>query len=154
MPPPTNTLSPVFRRPLAPGPPETAGHVQGLSPHHALGSRLLGQAGDRLHHPLRRELGPGQGLEGGGEQSIPRQDGGGLSVNFMVGGPPPAQVVVVHAGQIVVDQGVAVQHLDGSRKGFGCGGIAPQHVAYAEHQNRPHPFAAAHQAVAGRLTDL
>ena len=64
-----------------------------------------------------------------GQQDITGQHGRGLAKCLVAGGLAPAQVVVVHAGQVVVDQRIAVQHLHGGGKLVGSGGITVQHIA-------------------------
>jgi len=57
--------------------------------------------------------------EGVGEQGVTGKNGGGLVELFVRGGVPAAKVVVVHRGQVVVDEGVSVHALD--RHGGGQG---------------------------------
>ena len=57
--------------------------------------------------------GTGQNLEGLGQQGVAGQDGGGF-VEFLVHRrSAPAQIVIVHGRQIVMGQGIAMDHLDG-----------------------------------------
>ncbi len=56
-------------------------------------------------------------LKGGGLEGVPRQHRIGVAEDHMVGGLAPAQVVVVHAGQIVMDQRIGVQHLHPAAQG-------------------------------------
>ncbi len=58
----------------------------------------------------------GQDLEGEGKETVAGQDGGGLVEPPVGGGLAPAKVVVVHAGQVVVDQRVGVQGFDRRRR--------------------------------------
>ena len=60
----------------------------------------IGCVGDELKRP---------GLE-----AVTDQDRRGLVVGFVQGGLAPAQVVVVHGGEVVVDQGVGVDQFDGA----------------------------------------
>lgn len=50
-----------------------------------------------------------------GEQSVPCQQRHRFSVLDVAGGLPPPQVIVIHAGQIIVNQRIGVNHLQ-------CGG--------------------------------
>ena len=89
-------------------------HVEGLTADHALVSGGQGQLCDQggaQGRGQRRKDGERLGLEG-----VAHQDGGVLSVDAVDGGAAPALVVVVHGRQVVVDQRVAVDQLDG-----GCG---------------------------------
>ncbi len=52
------------------------------------------------------QIPPGsQHLKGRGEQAVPGQNSRGLAIHHVVGGAAPAQVVVVHGGQVVVNEG-------------------------------------------------
>ena len=105
-------------------------------------------------HLLGSELSLGQGLEGGSQQAVTGQDRGGLSVDHVVGGTAPAQLVVVHGGQIVVNERIGVDHLHRAGKGQGGLRIAPAHAAALQHQHRPDTFAARHQRVLHRLPQI
>lgn len=54
----------------------------------------------------------GDGLEGEGLEGVAGEDGGGFAEDDMAGGLAAAQVVVVEGGQVVVDEGVGVDHLE------------------------------------------
>ncbi len=69
-------------------------------------------------------VGLGQHLEGAGLQGVAGQDGGRLVEGAMAGRLAAAQVVVVHRRQVVVHQGIGVQHLD--RRGHPCGAGRPR----------------------------
>src|SRR5690606_6145584 len=55
----------------------------------------------------------GEDLEGDRQQGVSRQDGDALPILDVAGGPSPAEIVVVHAGEVVVHQRVGVDALDG-----------------------------------------
>ena len=78
-------------------------HAGGVGQFHDRGCRQLGIA-----HARNDEL------EGKGVEGVAGQDGEGLAVDFVVGGPAAAEVVVVHGGKVIVDEGEAVDHLDGA----------------------------------------
>ena len=111
-------------------------------------------AATQLHHlqqdpfpafkPVRRR---GHDLKGLGEQAVPGQDGGGLVKLLVAGGPAPAQIVVVHGRQIVVDQGIGVDHLQGAGHGQGFARVAPHRVRRGQAQDGAQPFAPHEQAV-------
>ena len=82
----------------------------------------------------------GQHFEGAGLQRVAGEDGDGFAEGHVAGGLAAAQVVVVERGQIVVDERVGVQHLDGcaealnaagKRAGDGDGGLHGEHRAQA-----------------------
>ncbi len=62
---------------------------------------------------LGRALEAGQHLEGAGLQRVAGQDGDGLAKGHVAGGLAAAQVVVVEGRQVVVDERVGVEHLEG-----------------------------------------
>ena len=55
----------------------------------------------------------GEDFEGAGLQRVSGEDGDGFAEGHMAGGLAAAQIVVVERGQVVVDERVGVQHLDG-----------------------------------------
>ena len=88
-------------------------------------------------------------------EGVPRQDGHGLAVDLVVGGLAPAQIVVVHAGQVVVDQGVGVDHLQcAGRRAGPPASRRPASRAELQRQHRPDPLAAGQQAVAHGLVQV
>jgi len=98
-------------------------------------------------------FGPGHGGEGLGQKSIAGKHGHGFAENAVVGGAPAAEVVVIHAGKVVMDEGVGVDAFDGTggRKGEGfrasggsCGGQA---------EDGAKAFAAGEEAVPHGLMD-
>ena len=69
----------------------------------------------------------------------------------MRGGPAAAQVVVVHAGQVVVHQGVGVHGLDRGGDAGDRRRLSADRAVGGEHQRRPHPLAGRPQRVGERL---
>ena len=69
----------------------------------------------------------------------------------MDGGTAPAQVVIVHAWQVVVDQRIGVDafHRDGGAQQRIFVGI--EKAAHFQHEERPHALAAGERGVAHRL---
>ena len=55
----------------------------------------------------------GDGLEGEGLEGVAGEDGGGFAEDDVAGGLAAAKVVVVEGGEVVVDEGVGVEHLQG-----------------------------------------
>jgi len=56
---------------------------------------------------------PGQHFESPRLQGVAGQDGNGFAKGLVAGGLATAQIVVVKSRQVVVDQRVSVEHLDG-----------------------------------------
>ena len=60
---------------------------------------------------------PGDGGESFGEKAIAREYCDRFSENAVIGGAAAAEIIIVHAGEIVVNQGVGVNALDGASGG-------------------------------------
>ena len=56
---------------------------------------------------------PGDGVKGEGLEGVAGEDGDGFAEDLVAGGLAAAEVVVVERGEVVVDEGVGVEHLDG-----------------------------------------
>jgi len=106
-----------------------------------------------LHGRLRGEA-EGEGLEG-----VAGEERGGVVEGDVAGGAAAAQDVVVHAGEVVVDEGVGVEALDGGGRaacdivvgaaGFGGRGAEDGAQAFAAGEQR-----VAHGGVEPRRTDI
>lgn len=111
-----------------------------------IGAHRGTQAAHDLHHALGRHAFGVRGhvLEGGGQQRVARQDGHVLAVEHVVSGLAAAQLVVVHGGQVVMDQAHRVDHLEGHRHGHGRGLVAAKHLAGSQAQDWPNPLPTRH----------
>ena len=134
------------------------GKVHNLSTQHPVDSRPLGQNQGSLRRPVRLNPRPESSLKGGdkgvGQQSVPRQQGGGLRKLPVARGFAPTVVVIVHTGQVVVYQGIGVDHLHRRPKGHGLFLWNPVGAGELQCQNRPNPLAPSQQAVAHGLKAL
>jgi len=84
----------------------------------------MGQFGDVIGRGVTAiGLGAGDRGKGLGEEPVPGQDGHRFAVDLVTSGASAAKIIVVHAGQVVVDQGVGVNAFDrtGGRQGSGFG---------------------------------
>ena len=80
------------------------------------------------------------------------QHGGGFIEGFVYGRMAATQVVVIHGGQIIMDQRVGVNALDGRCRTIQILFSHPQHAAGGVDQKGTNPLAAEQQAMAhGRL---
>ena len=125
-----------------------AGHVERLPLHHAEG--VVGQE-PRHACAARGVVRRQQVREGERLQPVAHQHRRRLAVDLVDGRPAAPQVVVVHARQVVVDQRVGVDQLQGDREADrqrAVGGVAAAGLAAGQHQRRAQPLAAAHQRVA------
>ena len=66
----------------------------------------------------------------------------------MVGGSAPAEIIIVHAGKIVMDQAVSMDHFNGCRKGRGLLPVRTAHPAEIKGKNGTKPLAPCQKAVA------
>jgi hypothetical protein len=64
----------------------------------------------------------GDGLEGEGLERVAGEDGDGFAEDDVAGGLAAAEVVVVERGEVVVDERVGVEHLDGGAEVGDAGG--------------------------------
>ena len=96
------------------------GNIQSLPQHHTLRSRRLchGQHKIGAHSRIGVAVRAGQTFESQCLQSIARQNGCSLVPCHMHCGAPPAQVVIIHTGQIIMDKAIGVDHLDRRRRPY------------------------------------
>ena len=88
--------------------------------------------------------------EGEGEERVAGEDRGRFVEGLVDGGLAAAEVVVVHRGQVVVDQRVAVEELDRETGGKGARGADVEHRRRLAHEQRPEALAAAERGMAHR----
>src|SRR4051794_24762121 len=91
-------------------------HVEDLPTDH---SRGAGGAGE-FENQLRRDARVGvarQKLERHRDHRVAGEDGDRFAEDFVVGGTAAAKVVVVHGGQVVVDEAEGVDQLNGGGGG-------------------------------------
>ena len=94
------------------------GHVHVLAADHALHAGGPGHLGQRAEHARGLALlAVGDQAEGLGEQAVAGQDGDVLAERDVAGGQAAAQAVVVDGRQVVVDQRVGVDELEGGGEG-------------------------------------
>src|SRR6267142_3371384 len=125
--------------------------VHRLAPDHALRPGRFRDDPDQSTGILRLPLrGPGERLEREGQERVPREDGHALPVHDVVRGASAPPVVVVHAGEIVVDQGKGVDHLERGG-GWNRGSASSQHrLAGEKTEGGPQSLAAREDAVSDR----
>ena len=128
-----------------------------LPRHHAIGARGVGQ----IHHHVAedgavhaRPPAVGEQAEGVREQAVTGQDGHGLAEHLVAGGAAAAIVVVVHRGQVVVDERIGVDHLQRAGRRQHRLHPAAHRLRPRDHQHRAQPLppredAVAHGAVKG-----
>ena len=85
--------------------------IQHLSGTHTIFSRAPAELQRSGSAHFSGIVGGQNGLKGGSLEGVARQHRIRLTEHHMIGGLAPAQVVIVHTGQIVVNQRIGVQHL-------------------------------------------
>jgi hypothetical protein len=103
----------------------------------------LGQYRTTESRPFRRANSLRQGLKGQREQRIPGQNGQGISEDFMASRPTAAQIVVIHRREVVMDQGIGMDHFHGAGGGHGPLGFAAAGFGGQQDQHRSKAFARA-----------
>ena len=120
-----------------------------LPAEHTTGTPPFDQNGGCFYPALGGQVGVGDDLKCGGDQSIRRQQGRGFAKLLVAARATPAEIIVVHAGQVVVDERIAVQHFQRTgvvQRLFRRG--AAQFTG-GQRQHGADAFAAAQQTVAG-----
>ena len=125
-------------------------HIEDLSADHARGTGGGGDGRQSLEHPPGGKIlyGGGHKPEGVGQQGVARKDGGGFIEGLVAGGAATAQIVIIHRGQIVVDEAVGMHHLHGGSKRQGVHGAAAAQLAEGLRQHRAKALSPGKQAVA------
>lgn len=100
--------------------PAFALEVENLSTDEFFGSSADGEfENDILEGVAFGGRGLGEDGEGFGEEGVAGEDGHAFAVDFVGGGPSATEVVVIHAGEIIVNEGVGVHDLDSAGTGQG-----------------------------------
>lgn len=117
-------------------------NIHHLAADHPIGSSGFGKLLNRPQLPLggKFQNGPGSGFKSIGQQAVPSQEGNCFPIGDMAGGFPPPQVVVVHTRQVIVDQGIGVDHLQCRSKGERCLRLSAAEAAKLQHQYSPKPL--------------
>lgn len=90
----------------------------------------------------------GGDFESLGEESVAGKDGNAFAKDLVAGETSAAVVVVVHRREVVVDEGVGVDTLDGTGEGHGQGGRAAASLGGGERQDGTEPLAPGEKGVA------
>mmetsp|Transcript_25528 Transcript_25528/g.43583 ORF Transcript_25528/g.43583 Transcript_25528/m.43583 type:complete len:295 (-) Transcript_25528:97-981(-) len=124
--------------------------IHDLSSSKALGTNGFAKAGDDVNDPIgghalcvSRDV-----FEGSTEEGVTREDGNVLTVDDMVGRLASSQVVVVHGGEIVVNQTHGVDHLECDCRGHGHFLGTADHFAGGYAEDRADALSAGHERVA------
>src|SRR5262249_32710034 len=87
-------------------------------------------------------------------QGVAGEDGDGFAENLMASGPSAAEVVVIEGGQVVMNQGISVEHLKRGTQFLDSSWKRDGDQATGFHaQNRPNAFSTGEDAVAHGLVN-
>ena len=92
--------------------------VERLAADHSCGAGGGGEFFDERGNRIGRRVG-GEGFEGEGGHGVAGENGERFAEDFVIGGLAAAEVIIVHGGEIVVDEREGVNELDGDG---GCDG--------------------------------
>ena len=95
----------------------------------------------------------GDGGESFSEKAIARENRDGFAENAVIGGPTAPKIIVVHAGEIVVNEGVGVNAFDGASGGNSDGLVSSHSPSGGEAENGAKPFASCEKTVAHGSVD-
>jgi hypothetical protein len=120
-----------------------------LAAHHAARPRRRREPTDDRCASFRRHFGRSEQRERLGEQSITHEDRRGFPERLVDGGSSPADVVVVHGREIVVNQRVGVDELEGHRDRQHVVDVDPgrHRLGRREHERGPNTLAAGQQGI-------
>ena len=90
----------------------------------------------------------GDGGESFSEKAIARENRDGFAENAVIGGPTAPKIIVVHAGEIVVNEGVGVNAFDGASGGNCKGLFSPNGSSGSEAEDRAKAFAPCEKTIA------
>ena len=86
-----------------------------------------------------------------GEQPVAGQESHAFTEHLMRRGPTAAQIIVVHGRQIVMDQGIGMDHFDGASKRQQLFSFSAEDFSRGQRKYRPYAFSAREQAIAHGL---
>jgi len=98
-------------------------------------------------------FGPGDGSKGLGQKPVPRQNGNGFPEDAVIGRASAPEIIIIHAREIVMNEGIGVNAFDsaGGREGEGFGATSGPGCRQAEDGSEP--FSSGKQAVPHGLVD-
>ncbi len=112
------------------------------------------QLPDQGGHPVpRRCLRLGENFKSDGQERVAREDSDAFAKNFVTCGAPAAQVVVVHAGEVVMNEGIGVDAFHGAGGGEGVFGKAAAEFRGREGEGGAQALAPCKKAISHRLVD-
>ena len=83
-----------------------------------------------------------------GQKAVTREDSDSFAIDPVVCGATPTEIIVVHAGEIVVNEGVGVNAFDGASGGNCKGLFSPNGSSGGEAEDRAKAFAPCEKTIA------
>jgi len=93
--------------------------IEDLSADHAFDAGGVGEFFDEFDGEFGFGDAGGEEFKGEGVEAVAGEDGEAFAVDFVVGGATAPEVVVVHGGEVIMDEGEAVDHFEGGGGGHG-----------------------------------
>src|SRR5688572_13558471 len=91
-----------------------------------------------------------QNFESLSEQSVPREDSNTFAIDLMIGRFAPAEVVIVHGGQVVMNERVRVDAFDSAGKRKSVFLLAPTCLCRGQTERRSKAFPSGEKRVTHR----
>lgn len=88
-----------------------------------------------------------------GQKAVTREDSDSFAIDAVVCGSTPTEIIVVHAGEIVVNEGVGVNAFDGASGGNCKGLFSPNGSSSGEAEDRAKAFAPCEKTIAHGAVD-
>ena len=88
-----------------------------------------------------------------GQEAVTREDSYSFAIDAVVCGATPTEIIVVHAGEIVVNEGVGVNAFDGASGGNRKGLFSPNGSSSGEAEDRAKAFAPCEKTIAHGAVD-
>ena len=128
--------------------------IELLPVEHAARTACFSQQSGSLYPAFGRQIRMGDDLKRSGDKSIRRQQSRGFAKLLVAARAAAAEIVVVHAGHVVMDERVAVQHFQRAGVVERLFRRSTAQFTRGQRQHGADAFAAAQQAVARGLGDL
>mmetsp|Transcript_34370 Transcript_34370/g.97637 ORF Transcript_34370/g.97637 Transcript_34370/m.97637 type:complete len:234 (+) Transcript_34370:1343-2044(+) len=129
--------------------------IHHLAASQTLGSNGFSQSADHVEDPrgfhlvLWRVL--GDPLKAGTQQGIACQNGNVFTIDNMICGFSTSQVVVIHAGQVVMNQTHGVDHFQGHRRRHGNRLVSAKHFAGRQAKDGADSLSTCHERISHRF---
>ena len=101
----------------------------------------------------RPTLAPGSNLEGLCQQGVAGQNRDAFAEHFVIGQLASAIIIVVHGREVIMDEGIGMDALDGAGQGQRVGFVATTRGGGREAQGGTHALAAGEEGITHRAMD-